>query len=202
MKPQKASLPRLEFHPLTLARWRDLERLFGERGACAGCWCMFWRLKRSEFDKKKGEGNRKALRKIVAAGQEPGILAYAEGEPVGWCALAPRESYPVLENSRVLKRIDNQPAWSIPCFFVAKPFRRKGLTVQLLKAAIAYARNRGATIVEGYPVQPKKPRMPDIFAYTGLASAFLKAGFVEVARRSPTRPIMRAALDKLSVRPR
>ena len=202
MKRDEAPLPKLEFHPLNLERWRDLERLFGERGACAGCWCMFWRLKRSEFDKKKGEANRKALRKIVAASQEPGILAYAGGEPVGWCALAPRESYPVLENSRILKRIDDEPVWSIPCFFVAKPFRRKGLTVQLLKAAIAYARTRGAKIVEGYPVQPKKTSVPDIFVYTGLASAVRKAGFVEVARRSPTRPIMRAALDKLSVRAR
>jgi GNAT superfamily N-acetyltransferase len=199
MKPQKAPLPRLEFHPLTPERWRDLERLFGERGACAGCWCMFWRLKRSEFDKKKGEGNRRALRKIVVAGQEPGLLAYAEDEPVGWCALAPRESFPVLENSRILKRIDNQPVWSIPCFFVAKPFRRKGLTVQLLRAAVANARKRGARIVEGYPVQPKKPRVPDIFVYAGLASAFRKAGFVEVERRSPTRPIMRADLDRPSL---
>jgi GNAT superfamily N-acetyltransferase len=194
-KLPRAPLSRLEFRPLTTERWRDLERLFGERGACGGCWCMFWRLKRSEFDKKKGAGNRRALKKIVDADEQPGILAYANDEPVGWCAVAPRESYPVLENSRVLKRIDDEPAWSVPCFFIAKPFRRRGVSAELLKAAVEHARKRGARILEGYPVQPKKSRIPDVFAYTGLPSAFRKAGFVEVERRSPTRPIMRCRLE-------
>ena len=191
MKSAKPSLPQLEFYPLTPVRWRDLETLFGERGACGGCWCMWWRLKRSEFEKQKGPGNKKALRKIVESGEATGLLAYADGRPVAWCAVAPRESYPVLERSRVLKRVYDKPAWSVVCFFVAKPFRGKGVTTRLLRAAAKFAREHGAEIVEGYPVEPKKPRMPDVFAYTGLASAFRKAGFEEAARRSPTRPIMR-----------
>lgn len=179
-----------EFHPLVVERWPDLEKLFGPRGACGGCWCMYWRLPRREYEAIRGEGARVALKGLVDSGAAPGILAYADGEPIGWCALAPREAYPVLERSRILKRVDNQPVWSIVCFFVARRWRRKGLTVRLLQAALEFARERGAMIIEGYPVEPKEQR-PDAFVYTGLASAFRKAGFVQVARRSETRPIMR-----------
>lgn len=178
----------LKIYSATADRWRDLEALFGPRGACAGCWCMFWRLRRSQFDKQKGIKNKRALKKLVESDATPGLLAYSNGEPAGWCALAPREDYPVLENSRVLARVDDQPVWSVVCFFVAKAHRRSGVTVQ-------YAAKRGAKIVEGYPVEPKKNAMPDVFAYTGLAAAFGKAGFKEVARRSATRPIMRRVLD-------
>jgi GNAT superfamily N-acetyltransferase len=182
----------LNIRPLTASRWKDLETLFGERGACGGCWCMWPRLKRSEFQKQKGPGNKRAMKSIVQSGPPPGLLAYAEGRPVAWCALAPRETYRVLDNSRILKRVDDQPVWSVVCFFVAKSFRRRGLTAKLLDAAAVYARKHGARIVEGYPVDPK-PGAPsaDVFAWTGLASAFRKAGFEEVLRRSPTRPVMR-----------
>ncbi len=185
----------LKFAPLTPSRWRDLEELFGERGACGGCWCMWWRLKRSEWEKKRGAGNKRALKKMVKSGAKPGLLAYVEGKPVAWCALAPREDYPVLERSRPLQRVDERPVWSVTCFFVAKPFRRRGVTVELLRAAAGYARKRGARILEGYPVAPKKgARWADPFVYTGHVSAFRRAGFREVARRSPTRPILRRFL--------
>ena len=188
----RVTVPRdLEFHPVTANRWRDIERLFGERGACGGCWCMWWRVPRSRFVQQKGAGNRRAFKRLVEAGETPGLLAYCDGEPVGWCALAPREAYPRLERSRILKPVDAEPVWSVTCFFVARPFRRRGVTVALLKAAVAYAKAHGARIVEGYPVEPKGTRMPDPFVYTGLASAFRKTGFVEVLRRSQTRPIMR-----------
>jgi len=191
MPTKSAFPPALELHPLTAERWKDLESLFGERGACGGCWCMWWRLKRSEFEKQKGEKNKKALKRIVDSGEIPGIIVYANGRPIAWCSVAPRESYPVLERSRTLKRVDEKPVWSVVCFFVAKPFRRKGVTVKLLRAAVEYAKKHGAKIVEGYPVEPRKTGMPDVFAWTGLVSAFRKAGFVEVLRRSETRPIMR-----------
>ncbi|HEV2949165.1 MAG TPA: GNAT family N-acetyltransferase [Gemmataceae bacterium] len=186
---------RLKLEALTPSRWRDLEMLFGERGACGGCWCMWWRMKRAEFKQGKGEKNRKAFKKIVASGEVPGIIAYCDDEPVGWCALAPREKYPVLENSRILAPIDGEPVWSVVCFFVARPYRGRGITSQLLKAAVAYAKKQGARIVEGYPVDPKKGRMPDVFVYTGLEPAFRAAGFVEVLRRSKTRPIMRYVIN-------
>jgi len=185
---------KLEFHPVTPGRWADFERLFGARGACGGCWCMWWRLKRSEYEKQKGAGNRRAMKKLVDSEQVPGLLAYSRGEPVAWCSVAPREEFPVLERSRVLKRVDDKPVWSVVCLFVAKSYRRKGLTAKVLEAAVEYAKRQGAAIVEGYPTEPRKPEMPDVFAATGLASAFRKAGFTEVARRSDTRPIMRRSV--------
>jgi GNAT superfamily N-acetyltransferase len=186
----------LQFQPLTSDRWGDLEALFGARGACGGCWCMLWRLKRSEFEKHKGDKNKAAFKAVVDSGEAPGILAYANGSPIGWCALAPRETYPALDRSRILKRIDDKPVWSIVCLFIAKHYRRKGVSVELLKAAAEYVRKRGGKIVEGYPVEPRKDVMPDVFAWTGVASAFLKAGFVECERRSETRPIMRRELRR------
>ena len=172
--------------------------LFGERGACGGCWCMWWRLKRAQFEKQKGQRNKKALKRIVAAGQIPGLLGYAGSQPVGWCAVAPRETFSVLERSRTLKRIDDEPVWSVVCFFVARPFRRQGMTVKLLQAAVEYAGRHGAKIVEGYPMDPRKGALPDAFAWTGLASAFRQAGFVEVLRRSASRPIMRYLVERES----
>jgi len=185
------SLSNIEFYPLTVERWTDLEILFGERGACGGCWCMWWRSPRSEFEKQKGQANKDAFKKIVASGKVPGILAYLEGKPIAWCCVGPRNSFPALERSRILKPVDDKPVWSVVCLFVAKPFRRMGVSIQLLKAAVDFAAMNGAKIVEGYPVEPKKQSAPDAFVWTGLASAFRKVGFVEVLRRSETRPIMR-----------
>lgn len=153
---------------------------------------MWWRVTRSQFEKQKGKGNRNAMRKIVRSGEVPGLLAYSKGEPVAWCSLAPREVYPVLGRSRILKPVDDKPVWSIVCFFVARPYRKLGVSVRLLRAAKTYAKANGAKILEGYPIEPKKDKVPEAFAWTGLASAFQKAGFKEVERRSETRPIMRS----------
>jgi len=182
---------RLKFHPVTGARWADLEQLFGERGACGGCWCMFWRVPRKQFDAQKGDGNKRALKRIVSSGKKPGVIAYAGKEPIAWCAVAPRENYIRLETSKILKPVDDKPVWSISCLFVKRPYRRQGISAQLLKAAVAYAVKQGATIVEGYPVEPSMEKMPDPFLWHGIPSAFKAAGFKEVLRRSETRPIMR-----------
>jgi GNAT superfamily N-acetyltransferase len=182
---------KLTIHPLTPDRWPDAERLFGPRGACAGCWCMWWRLSRAAWTRGKGAGNQRALRHLVKSGAEPGLLAYADGRAVGWCALAPRQDYPALGRSRVLKPVDDQPVWSVTCFFVQREYRNQGVTRALLEAAARLVRKKGGRIIEGYPVAPRKGRLPDVFAFTGLAGAFVKAGFEEVARRSATRPIMR-----------
>jgi len=193
---RKEPFPNLETHPLTLDRWKDLEELFGERGACGGCWCMSWRLKRSEFERQKGEKNKSALKKLVRSGQVPGILGYSQGKPVAWCSVGPRETYPTLERSRVLKRIDEEPVWSVVCLFVAKPFRRKGVSVEMLKGAVEHAKRNGAEIVEGYPVKPRQGMWPDAFVWVGLPSAFEKAGFKEARRASAARSIMRCLVKK------
>ncbi|HSP87283.1 MAG TPA: GNAT family N-acetyltransferase [Ignavibacteriaceae bacterium] len=182
---------KLTFHPLTPERWKDFEKLFGERGACGGCWCMTWLLTKRDFDANKGNGNKKKMKALVNKNMEPGLLAYLNKEAIGWAAIAPRENYIRLENSKVLKRIDEQPVWSIPCFFIKKEFRKKGLSSEILKGAIKYCKTKGVKILEGYPVVPYSENMPAAFAWTGFPSAFIKAGFKEVARRSRTRPIMR-----------
>jgi GNAT superfamily N-acetyltransferase len=186
---------KLRFHAATPDRWDDVVALFGERGACAGCWCMYWRRGASEYTAGKGAGNRAALRRIVQRGDEPGVIAYAGGEPVGWCAVAPRDDYPRLDKSRVLARLDDLPVWSISCLFVARPWRRQGVSEALIEAAVAHARSRGAKVVEGYPIDPAGPQ-PDAFVWTGLASAYERAGFREAARRSPTRPFMRLEISR------
>jgi GNAT superfamily N-acetyltransferase len=181
----------LRFEPADREHWDDLEELFGKRGACGGCWCMFWRLRRKEFEANKGAGNRQSLKRIVTRGRPPGILAYSEDEVIGWCAVAPRAEYIALETSRILKPIDDEPVWSISCLFVKKGYRRKGISSQLLRAAIKFAKGYGATVVEGYPTEPASTTMPDPFLWHGIASSFVAAGFKEVLRRSATRPIMR-----------
>ncbi len=187
---------KLEFYPLTPERWQDLQTLFGPRGATGGCWCMFFRLPQSQFEQQKGEANRQALKSIVDAGGTPGIIAYSDGNPVGWCSLAPREEYSRLGRSRLFQPVNDQPVWSIVCFFTARTHRRKGLTVALLRAAVDYARARGARILEGYPVDTRSGSAPDVFVYTGTFSAFRQAGFKEVLRRSETRPIMRYIIEE------
>jgi GNAT superfamily N-acetyltransferase len=187
---------RIEARPLTPDNWPDFEKLFGPRGACAGCWCMWWRRTHAEFEKSKGGGNKRAMKRIVASGETAGLIGYLRGEPVAWCSLAPREAYVRLTGSRVLQPVDDTPVWSVVCFFVARAHRRSGIGVAMLKEAVRYAAKQKAKVVEGYPVEPIKDTMPDAFAWTGLAEQFRRAGFTEVARRSATRPIMRFVARK------
>ncbi len=178
--------------PLTPQRWRDFTTLFSEQGVQNGCWCMWWRLARERFHRQYGHGNRAAFRKVVAAGRTPGLIAYHMRKPVGWCAVAPREDYPSLDRSPVLKRVDDQPVWSITCFFVSKPYRGRGLNRLLVKAAIAYVRKQGGRIVEAYPVRRvKNPDTVKWELFTGLADTFLKLGFKIVSRKSKVRSMMR-----------
>jgi len=185
----------LTCHPLTPDRWNDFEALFGRNGACGGCWCMLWRLPRKQFDIQKGDLNHAAMKALVESGAEPGLLAYHRGEAVGWCALAPRADYPALERSRILKPVDEQPVWSVSCLFVHRKYRKQGVATALLNSATSHVQHRGGNILEGYPVEPRGDKeIPAAFAWTGIPSAFLSAGFHEVARRSETRPIMRIHL--------
>ena len=133
--------------------------------------------------------------KVWNEGESPGLLVYVDQEPAGWIAVGPREDYSRLARSRILKPVDDREVWSIVCFFVHKNWRKQGLNSRLIDAAVNYSRGQGAKIIEAYPEDPKKPQVPDVFAYTGFVSSFRKAGFIEVARRSTTRPIMRLYLD-------
>ena len=191
MAKTKPEIGSLEVHPLTPDRWADFERLFGPRGGSGGCWCMYWRVSRSEYGRDIGDGNRRAMKRIVKAGDVPGLVAYIDGEPAGWCSVAPREAYPALERSRLLKRLDDTPVWSIVCFYIARPHRGRGLAVALIRAAIDYVRRRGGKMLEAYPAIARTGRLPAVSAYTGVPSAFLQAGFKEVAQPSEGRKICR-----------
>jgi GNAT superfamily N-acetyltransferase len=180
----------LSFRPLKRNLWPDLEELFGSKGACAGCWCMFWKLRGKAFDEAQGIEARLMHKSFVDAGTSTGLLAYLHGEVVGWVAVEPREKYERLAHSRSLKPVDDQSVWSVTCFFVTKKHRRSGIMVELLKAAVEHVKKNGGAIVEGYPVETQKD-YPAAFVYTGTASAFKQAGFKEVARNTPTRPIFR-----------
>jgi len=188
-----------EFYPATRERWPDLENLFGKNGANAGCWCMFWRLERAMFKKTKGEGNRQILKQTVETDEQPGILAYEGERVVGWCGIAPREKLIALENSRILKRVDDQPVWSITCFFVTKEARGQGRMESLIEAAVAHAKSNGAEIVEAYPIDMQSPKLlgqtfNSYSGYMGVASAFRALGFEEVGQASETQLIMRLNL--------
>jgi GNAT superfamily N-acetyltransferase len=185
----------MEFHPLIPERWNDLEKLFGKHGAAGGCWCMWWRQTRAEFSRQHGESNRTAFKAIVESGIVPGLLAYSDREPVGWCAVEPRKSYPALDRSKTLARVDDEPVWSVPCFYIAKHFRYRGLMRDLLTAAINWADRHGARIVEAYPLETKI-KLHDSSIYTGVVPVFREAGFIEVLRRSKRQPIMRKTIGE------
>ncbi len=136
------------------------------------------------------------MKAIVDSGEIPGILAYHNTKGIGWCAIAPRNSFAALSRSRILKPVDDRLCWSVACLFVDRSHRKKGVSTALLRAATDFAKSQGAELVEGYPVEPKSEKdIPPAFAWTGIPKAFIRAGFKEVARRSPTRPIMRLELS-------
>jgi GNAT superfamily N-acetyltransferase len=188
--------PPTEIHPLTAERWEDLVTLFGPRGAVSGCWCMYFKQTTREFDACRGERNRAAQEAIVRNGDEPGLLAYRGGQPVGWVAVEPRERYGRVLRSPTVKPADDlDGVWAIPCFFVSKAQRGRGLAGELLEAAVGHARAHGAVAVEGYPVEPG-PDPSDLELYYGTVSMFTAAGFTELAARSPRRRVVRRILTE------
>ena len=181
----------LKFAPLTPERWTDLVQLFGPNGACGGCWCMWWKRSAEEFRRRKGAPNRRSFKTLVDRGDVPGFLAYENRQPIAWCAVEPRERYPRLAASRALLPVDALPVWSVTCLFVKAGHRRSGLSLAMLEHAKGFVAGRGGRLLEGYPRDPGRGFPGASSAWTGIASTFLKAGFSEVARRTPTRPIMR-----------
>jgi GNAT superfamily N-acetyltransferase len=182
---------RVAFHPLTPDRWGDFTTLFGKNGACAGCWCMWWRQTRSEFQQKHGSANRRAMKRIVDSGRVPGVLGYVTDRPVGWAAVAPREEYASLERSRVLRRIDDEPVWSLVCLFVHRDDRGRGIGVSMIHGAVQYAFRQGAMIVEAYPTNPRGRRLDASSSFRGTPEMFKHAGFRVCARPSEASIIMR-----------
>ena len=181
----------LEFRPVTPERLSDLERFAAWHGKFRYCACMRWRMTSTQFRDSTPPERLAALAALVRAGTPIGILGYAAGEPVAWCSVAPRETYAALERYRALPRLDAAPVWSIACFFVASRYRRRGVTLALLRAAVDYAHSQGARIVEGYPVEPGSAS----YTYMGSPETFRRAGFRDVTRKGQSRPVMRWAAE-------
>jgi GNAT superfamily N-acetyltransferase len=155
---------------------------------------MWWRLPRARYERQKGAGNRRALRRLAGGTRAPGLLAYRGIDPIGWCAVGPREDFLRLAGARVLRPIDDERVWTVTCLFVAREARGRRVSVALLRGAARFAAAHGARILEGYPVDTRGRRTADVFIAMGTLSCFRDAGFREVARASPVRPVMRRRL--------
>jgi hypothetical protein len=183
----------LTWKSLTRRTWPDFVRLFGENGGCAGCWCMFWRLPRSQFYRDAYETNKKAMQAIVTSGHVPGLIFYRNNEPAAWISVGKRADFPSLQRSRVLAPVDEQAAWAIVCYYVPRRNRGHGWLLPMTRAACEYAKAQGAWIIEAYPMV-HAGKMSASNAYMGVSSVLEKTGFVEVLRRSPYHPILRKQL--------
>jgi GNAT superfamily N-acetyltransferase len=195
----------LEIVPLTRDRLADLAALFGQGGDPKWCWCAFFRVRGMDFSTATAAGNRRSfersLRASATEGREPGLIAYRDGEAVGWVSVGPRDDYERLQHSKVLAPVDDRPVWSIVCFVVGRKARGQGIAAALLDAAVDYARDHGATLLEAYPIETDGGLVPSASAFKGTLAMFERAGFEVVERRransvSAARPIVRRAIRR------
>jgi GNAT superfamily N-acetyltransferase len=188
---------KLALRELTPELWPAYEELFGEKGACAGCWCMYWRLPRGEeLAKVGGAPMKRRMKKLIAEGKAEGVLAFDGSRPVGWISFGPRRDYDRIDRAPSLKCDDADEVWSLPCFFVHKDYRGKGVATALLAAGVKALKKRGAKIAEGYPVKASKPgeKMANAFIYTGTMPLFEKQGFEVVREKAKGKQLMRKLL--------
>jgi GNAT superfamily N-acetyltransferase len=193
-----ASPPPIRYREVTTRDWPVVAELFGDKGACGGCWCMWWRIERGGrlWEQTKGEPSRRRFKRLIESGRVKAVLAFEGPRPVGWCTFGPRADFPRLETVKAYQPPDARPVWSIPCFFILPGYRGRGVSTGLLKAAVAAARRAGAHVLEGYPVTTTRDgrRIAAAFAWTGGLGAFEKAGFRTVRQSPPTRPLVRRAV--------
>ncbi|MGE5089383.1 MAG: N-acetyltransferase family protein [Candidatus Levyibacteriota bacterium] len=186
-------------HPLTPARWDDLQKIFDAKGCSVarGCWCMYYRVSGTGAYTRPGDDQRSrsraALKALAAHDPPPGLIGYRGRTPVGWISLGPREDYARLARSPTMRPVDARNVWSIVCFVVPSEYRGQGVARALLAGAVEYARARGVRLLEAYPVDGLAPSAPDA-PWFGAKAMFDDAGFTEVARRKPARPVVRLEL--------
>ncbi len=187
---------RLRFETASARTWKDLEALFGRSGAYGGCWCMWWRVPRGgeAWREVKRRGAKGTLRSLLRRGRALGVLAYAGRRPVGWVTLGPRRSFARLQSLGAYRRDDVDRVWSIPCFFVARTWRRRGVAEALLGAAVEAGRRRGARILEGYP--RTRWMRTGVFAFRGTIGMFRRLGFRRVPGTRKDQPLVRLALGR------
>jgi GNAT superfamily N-acetyltransferase len=172
--------------------WDDVRTVFGTRGDPSTCWCQYFKLSNAELDAATRDECAGMLRQQVQANHPaPGVIAYLDGEPVGWCAVEPKAHYERLRRSKIVTEgsredPDDASVWAVTCFVVRVGFRKKGIGGTLLRAAVDQARELGARVIEGYPVDTAvRAKAPSAELYHGTLSLFTAAGFEVVSR--PTR---------------
>lgn len=170
--------------------WKDLEILFGEKGACGGCWCMHPRLSGGIYNENKGEGNKKLFHQLVNKQEPLGILVYDGKLPIAWCSISPKPTLMLMKNSRIMNMTPREDTWSIVCLFIKKEYRKKHLSSFVISKAVEYAFQNGAQLVEAYPLVSKKDKIPDAFAWTGIWKSYKNAGFKKIKQVSETKLIM------------
>jgi GNAT superfamily N-acetyltransferase len=195
-------MPGFTFKEVAPSLWKDFENLFGENGACGGCWCQWWRLPRGGklWEETKGVNARRRMKRLFRSGEITGLLAYDGPKPVGWCSYGPRSVFPRLEVTKAYKRDDIDGVWSINCFFIDRQYRRQGLARQMLLAALKFLRRKKVRLVEAYPVTLTKEGnyLPPAFSYTGPLKIFEEAGFKIIQQLSPSKPLVRKRLRTTS----
>ena len=179
--------------PLSSDDWPVVEKLFGDKGACGGCWCMWWRLPRGGklWEESKGAKNKRAFKRLVTSGKASGCLAFAGEEPVGWCCVGPRADFPRIKSVKALATEWNEDTWSVLCFYIPSRHRHRGVATALLAEAVRFARAQGAETLEGYPIRikPVGKEVPGVFAWTGIPRLFEKQKFSDVTPPGNSRPI-------------
>jgi GNAT superfamily N-acetyltransferase len=178
------------FKPLSKNTWTDLQTLFGKKGACGGCWCMYWRLPHKQYETNKGQGNKERLKSLIHQQEHLGVVAFDSNSPIAWCSASPKSKLPRLNTSRLFKnKVENKGGWSITCLYVHKDYRGRGMSGKLISAAADYAFGNGATNIEAYPIIPKS-KLPAVFAWVGFVKSFEQAGFKKIVQVSDTRVLM------------
>jgi GNAT superfamily N-acetyltransferase len=171
----------MTFEPATADRFDDIAQLLAPRQPDApACWCLTYRVTSGEFNALRGADRPNRLRGLCERTPSPGLIAYVDGVPAGWCAFGPRTEMGRLQRSRTIPLVDDRPVWSVVCFVVRPGYRRRGLAHRMLDAAVAYATSQHVQMLEGYPVEPDGTRISAAFAYVGTTSLFAAAGFTKV----------------------
>ncbi|MEE8576902.1 MAG: GNAT family N-acetyltransferase [candidate division Zixibacteria bacterium] len=185
--------------------WPLIELLFGEKGACGGCWCMHWRTPKGGkmWEEAKGEPNKKSARRLIMGGKAAGIIALDKSEPVGWCSFGRRDEFPRLDRTKAYQyvsapKIERNEIYSIVCFFVKASHRKLGLGKRMAKAAVDAIAKRSGQLVEAYPVTLTKAgnKLPPAFSFTGPETLFERLGFEEVQRLADSRPLYQLKLER------
>lgn len=183
--------------PLTRRDWPHIETLFGERGACGGCWCMLWRVPgpKTDWQARLGERNKRAFRKLVEAGRVRGCLAFAARVPVGWISVGPKLEFPYFERSRSIAASNDSRDWCVSCFYIPARWRGKGVASALLTVAVELAARKGARSIEGYPLVPKPgEKAPAAFAWTGVPALYEHCKFERTSNCAGKKVIFRRAI--------